>query len=405
MSQRVCSIDTPAAAASSSRPGPLAGVRVLDLGAYIAAPYGCSLLADQGADVIKIEPPEGDNFRRYPSTLEGEGRAFLGVNRSKRGIVLDLKSAAGRAVLGRLIDRADVLVHSFRPAVPARLGIDYETVRARNPGLIYCALSGYGEHGPLRDNAGYDQVLQSFTGMAAMQGNAEQGPQLLYGSVVDYYAAAMIASGVASALYERSCSGQGQCIGVSLLRSALAMQSARLVWADCEPRERNRDMRSGGVTGIHPTREGHLYLSANTPRFWAALCEKAGLPAAARGERYDSVRKRNEHASEIVPMLRAALLERSALQWEAHFGSEVPCAAVRTVEDMFSHPQVIAESMIGPIDHPVVGRYRGFRHPVTFGRTPAGDPGAAPVLGQHSIAVLQELGFTPAEIEALAVAF
>ena len=139
--------------------GPLSGVRVLDLSAYIAGPYGCTLLADMGADVIKIEPPVGDNLRKYPSTLAAESRAFLGVNRSKRGLVLDLKKSEGLQVLHKLLESADVLVHNFRPSVPARLGIAYEQFQATHPRLIYCVVNGYGETGPLKDNAGYDQVL------------------------------------------------------------------------------------------------------------------------------------------------------------------------------------------------------------------------------------------------------
>jgi formyl-CoA transferase len=177
-----------------ARRQPLAGVRVLDLSGYIAAPYGCTLLADQGAEVIKIEPPQGDNLRKYPSTLAAEGRAFLGVNRGKQGLVLDLKQAEGRSVLLRLARDADVLVHNFRPSVPARLGIDYDTLHALNPRLVYCAVSGYGERGPLKDKAGYDQVLQSMTGICAMQGSSID-PHIVYGSVVDYYAAALLGRG------------------------------------------------------------------------------------------------------------------------------------------------------------------------------------------------------------------
>lgn len=366
--------------------GPLAGVQVLDLSAYIAGPYGCALLADQGAEVLKVEPPDGDNLRKYPSTLEAESRAFLGVNRSKRGVVLDLKAAEDRERLLALVREADVLVHNFRPGVPERLGIAYEQLRALNPRLVYCAVTGYGDEGPLRDKAGYDQVLQTLTGMATLQGPAEGPPAILYGSVVDYYAAALVAGGVASALYEREKSGTGQYVGVSLLRSALAMQSARLVWAEGEPREVGRDMRSGGITGIHPTREGYLYISANTPHFWRALCEKAGLQELLV-ERYDSVRKRASHQGEIVPRLHAALAARSALEWEALFGEEVPCAAARAVEDMFDFPQVRAEGLVGAFDHPVVGPYRGFTRAWQFGRTPGPEPFAAPALDQHGEAV------------------
>ncbi|QWF17517.1 CaiB/BaiF CoA transferase family protein [Lysobacter capsici] len=374
--------------------GPLAGVRVLDLSAYIAGPYGCSLLADQGADVIKIEPPDGDNLRQYPSTLASESRAFLGVNRSKRGIVLDLKRADDHAVLLRLVREADVLVHNFRPSVPKRLGIDFEQLQLINPRLIYCAVTGYGETGPMKDKAGYDQVLQTMTGMCNLQGRRGGPPEIIYGSVVDYYAAALLAAGVSSALFERERSGLGQFVGVSLLRSALTMQSARMIWADGEGLDIGRDMRSGGVTGIHPTRDGHIYISANTARFWKALCEKTGLRELADDPRYDSVRKRAQAVAEIVPRLQQALAARSAMEWEAIFGDEVPCAAARRIEDMFDHPQVLAEGIVDAIDHPQVGRYRGVAQSIKFGRTPGPAAFAAPMLGQDTQAVKAELGET-----------
>lgn len=363
--------------------GPLSGLRVLDLSAYIAGPYGCSLLADQGAEVIKIEPPIGDNLRKYPSTLQAESRAFLGVNRSKLGVVLDLKNPADHAALMALVRTADVLVHNFRPGVPDRLGIAYEQLQAINARLIYCNVTGYGETGPLKDKAGYDQVLQTMTGMCTLQGKPEQGPEIIYGSVVDYYAAALVAAGVSSALYERERSGQGQYVGVSLLRSALTMQSARMIWAEGEPREIGRDMRSGGVTGIHPTRQGFLYISANTPHFWQALCEKTGLPDLT-AERYDSVRKRAEHADEILPKLHAALATKDAKEWETIFGNAVPCSAANAIEDMFDHEQVQAEGLVDTVSHPTLGSYRCFTRPIRFGRTPGPDTFAAPTLGQHT---------------------
>lgn len=388
-------------AASDAARGPLSGIRVLDLSAYIAGPYGCSLLADQGAEVVKIEPPAGDNLRKYPSTLESESRAFLGVNRSKLGIALDLKRPEGLAALKRLVTQADVLVHNFRPGVPERLGIGYAQLRELNPRLVYCAVTGYGEHGPLKEKAGYDQVLQTMTGMCAMQGKRGGPPEILYGSVVDYYAAALLSGGVASALFERERSGHGQYVGISLLRSALAMQSARLVWADGEPRDVGRDMRSGGITGLHPTRDGFLYISANTPHFWQALCRKTGLDELAADERFDSVRKRAQHVDEIVPKLHAALAAKSALEWEALFGDEVPCSAARTVEDMFDHPQVAAEDMIAHFEHPVVGGYRGLKRSIHFERTPGPEPFAAPAFGQDCDAVLAQSGFSADEIAAL----
>jgi len=380
--------------------GPLSGVTVLDLSGYVAGPYGCTLLGDQGAVVIKIEPPEGDNLRNYPSTLPGESRAFLGVNRNKRGIGLDLKHPDGVGVLGRMVEHADVLVHNFRPSVPARLGIDFDRMRVVNPRLIYCALTGYGDTGPLKDRAGYDQVLQTMTGICVEQGKPGD-PEIVYGSAVDFYSASMLAFAVSSALFERSRTGRGQYVSVSLLRSALTMQAARLVWVDGEGRDVARDLRSGGITGIHPTKAGSLYISANTAHFWMALCELTGIPELAGDPRFDTVRKRAEHAALLVPRLRAALQARTAVEWEALLGERVPCAAARPVEDMFDHPQVAAEGILASFDHPGVGHYRGVAHPVRFGAGPPPAPFAAPQLGQHSREILAGFGYSDEEIDRL----
>ncbi len=213
-------------------------------------------------------------------------------------------------MLVKLVAQADILVHNFRPNVPPRLRIDYPTLRTINPRLIYCAVTGYGATGPLADMAGYDQVLQARTGICASQGTPE-APEIVYGSAVDYYAASMLSASVSAALYQREHTGTGQEIHVSLLGSALAMQSARLVYADGEPPDVNRDMRSGGITGIHPTKQGHLYLSAIHPTS-GSHCARWPACQLANDARYDSVRKRAERADEIVPDLRAALRARTA---------------------------------------------------------------------------------------------
>jgi crotonobetainyl-CoA:carnitine CoA-transferase CaiB-like acyl-CoA transferase len=382
---------------STQQRGPLSGIKVLDLSGYIAGPYGCALLGDVGAEVIKIEPPGGDTFRKYPSTLKTEARAFLGINRNKYGMVLDLKKPDAQRVLARMVETTDVLVHNFRPSVAPRIGVDYERLSAINPRLIYCNVTGYGDRGPLRQKAGYDQVLQSMTGICSFQGGPES-PEIVYGSVVDYYAASMVAFGVSAALLDRERTGRGQCVAVSLLASALAMQSARFIWAHDEGRDVGRDMRSGGITGHHPTKEGFIYLSANTPHFWSSLCELLNLSELALNPRYDSVRKRAQWADEIVPKIRAALMMRSALEWESVFGERVPCSAVRTIEDMFDHPQVLAEELVTTFTHPVVGSYRGFAKPIGFDRSPGPVPFAAPTFGQHTTTVLKKHGFTDDEI-------
>ena len=378
---------------------PLSGIKVLDLSAYIAGPYGCNLLADMGAEVLKIESPDGDNLRKYPSTLPSESRAFLGVNRGKQGLCLDLKTEAGHEVFIRLVKQADVVVHNFRPSVPPRLRIDYETLREYNPRLVYCSLTGYGQSGPLANRAGYDQVLQARTGICSSQGSVDD-PMIVYGSVVDYYGAAMLANGVTAALLHREKTGEGQHVAVSLLSSALAMQAARLVVAENEPRDINRDMRSGGITGIHPTREGHLYLSANTPHFWRSLCELVGLPELAEDDRYDTVKKRAQHVDELVPRLRAALTKKTAREWEILFGERVPCSVVRSVGDVFDDAQVQEQNLIAEHDHPVVGRYKTIANPIKFGSVKKERYlRSAPGLGEHTAECMRELGYSEAEID------
>ena len=386
---------------SKSPAGPLTGVTVLDLCSYLAGPYGCTLLADLGADVIKIESPQGDMLRQFPSSLPGEARFFLGTNRGKRALALDLKQKEGLAVLHRLVEGADVLVENFRPSVPARLGIDYPRLRRINPRLVYAGLTGYGDEGPLSDKGGFDQVLQCLSGMAVFQGGGADKPQLVLGSVLDYFTSALLAYGVAAALYHREKTGTGQYLSLSLLRSALTIQAGRFVWAESESREVARDSGTGGLTGIHPTKQGALYISVHSNHFWAALCELIGKPDLAQDPRCASMRSRAEHAAELVPEVRAALGQKTALEWEEIFGERVPCAAVRTIEDMFDHPQVLAEGLVTTLEHPVVGCYRTMTKPVKLSDTPGPEPTAAPTFGQHGDEVLAEHGFTPTQIAAL----
>ncbi len=367
---------------STTSAGPLSGITVLDLCSYLAGPYGCTLLADLGADVIKIESPQGDMLRQFPSSLPGEARFFLGTNRGKRALALDLKQKEGLAILHRMVESADVLVENFRPSVPARLGIDYPRLKKINRRLVYAGLTGYGNAGPLAEKGGFDQVLQCLSGMAVFQGGGVDKPQLVLGSVLDYFTSALLAYGVAAALYHREKSGTGQ-------------------YLESEGREVARDSGTGGLTGIHPTKQGALYISVHSNHFWAALCELIGRPELAQDPRCASMRSRAEHAAALVPEVRAALAAKSALEWEQIFGERVPCAAVRTIEDMFEHPQVLAEELVTTLEHPVVGRYRTMTKPIKLSETPGPEPTAAPAFGQHSDEVLAAYGFTAADIAAL----
>ena len=365
--------------------------------ARMAAP--CSPIS--APTVIKIESPQGDMLRQFPSSLAGESRFFLGTNRGKRALALDLKQPRGCAILHRMVETADVLVENFRPSVPARLGIDYPRLRAINPRLVYCGLTGYGDSGPLREKGGFDQVLQCLSGMAVFQGGGPDKPQVVLArcSIISPRRCSPMASPPPSS--ERERSGTGQYLSLSLLRSALTIQAGRFVWAESEGREVARDSGAGGLTGIHPTKDGALYISVHSNHFFAALCELIGRPELASDPRCATMRSRAAHAAELLPELRAALAARSALEWEQIFGERVPCAAVRPIEEMFDHPQVVAEELVATLDHPVVGRYRTMTKPIKFADTPGPAPSPAPTFGQHSDEILAEHGYSAAEIAAL----
>ncbi|MCE0766029.1 CoA transferase [Pseudonocardia kujensis] len=379
----------------------LDGIVVLDLTSYLAGPYGCALLGDHGAEVVKIEAPEGDMMRRYPSTLKGENRAVLGANRNKRSIRLDLKSEAGAAAFLRMVARADVVVHNFRPGVAESLGIGYEALRAIRGDLVYCSLTGYGNgDGPMRSHPGYDQMLQCFTGMALAQGLTVGAPQILRGSIVDFYASALLAQGVLAALLHRARTGEGQHVEVSLLRSALALQVGRFVWADSEPRDVQREPDSSQISGAVPTKEGHLYFQAGTAKFWTALCEIIGLPELADDPRYDTLVKRAQQGAALMPQIKQALLARTALEWEQEMVGRVPVVALRDIGEMFEHPQVLAEGLVAEYDHPEVGRYRAGTTAVKMG---AGDAvlTRAPLAGEHTDEILARFDFSGEEIDDL----
>ena len=380
----------------------LAGVTVLDLTSYIAGPFGATLLGDLGANVIKVESPSGDMMRHYPSTLVGESRAYVGVNRNKRGIVIDLKKTGGLEVIKRLVQKADVIVHNFRPGVSRRLGLEYEQLMDINSKIIYCGLTGFGETGPMAGNPGFDQVLQSLTGISKAQGGLEQIPQVVWGSVVDYYSSSLLAMDICAALYEREKSGQGQKINTSLLRSALAMQSGRLVWGQHENRNVERDLKGGKLNGIHPAKEGFIYLQAPTEDFWKSLCDLIGLSSMGQDPRYDSIKKRKENEDILLPILHEALQKKTAIEWEQHFGNRVPCSAVRSIEDMFDHPQVISQGLISKHTHPTLGSYQTMTGPVQManGKSDLADR-RAPMLGEHTDEILKEFDFSEPEINAL----
>ena len=381
-------------------PLPLEGIRVLDFCSYIAGPYCPTLLADLGAEVIKIESHRGDQTRYFPSTLKGETRMFLGVNRNKKGMVLDLKQTAAREIVYRLTHMADVVVENFRPGVADRLQIGYDHLSAINPRIIYCAISGYGTQGPLHNRPGFDQVLQAMTGIAVSQGG-EGPPQVQVGSVVDYYTATLAAFGVMAALFVRERTGLGQKVETSLLQGALAMQAGRFIWADHEGRDAKRDL-PGGINRIFKTQAGHIYISAHTETFWQSLCRTIGIPHIGTDPRYNSMSQRSQHVQELVAIIEQALQAKSAEEWEQLLSAaDVPCSVARPIEDLFDHPQVEALNMVTHLTHPVVGGMRALGVPIHFSKMSERVPQPAPTLGQHTEEILQSCGYTAEQVAEL----
>lgn len=387
--------------------GPLQGIRVVDLSAIIAGPIATAFLATFGADVVKVEPLEGDALRGYPSSLVGESRYFLGINRGKRSLALDLKHPDGLAVARRLAGGADVVVESFRPGVAARLGMDYPALHAANPRVVYCSISAYGQRGPLAGRPGLDPVVQCYGGLAWEQGAPDgEAPTLVRGSLVDYYTGSLAASGILLALLARTRSGAGQYVETSLLDGVLAMQAGRLFWAEArEPREAVRDVLGDRVSRIYPTRDGYLYLYVELPKFWDGMCRTLGLEDWLADPRLQTMVGRHAHKAELIARITERLAARAAAEWEAIFEpAGVPCTRIRAIPELLADPQAEANGTLAAAVHPALGPVRFLGIPVRLAETPGTPPGPPPALGEHTDAILAEAGYSQAEIAHLRAA-
>jgi crotonobetainyl-CoA:carnitine CoA-transferase CaiB-like acyl-CoA transferase len=394
-------------AEAMKRSGPLAGVRVIELAHIMAGPVCGLMLADMGADVIKVEKMDGDDTRRtVPPALEGESAAYMMMNRGKRGIGLDLKDPAGVAVLRRLLRGADALIENYRGGTMERLGIGYETLREEFPELVYCSLSGFGRTGPYADRAGFDLVAQGMSGLMSVTGEGPGRPPMKCGPpVTDITAGILAAMGVLAAYSHRLRTGKGQAVDTSLFEAGIThtyWQSAIAMATGVAP---------GPMGSAHPlnapyeafeTADGWITIGAANQTNWLRLLKAIGADALAEDPRFavnrDRMANRRELAATLAPIFRAC----SSADWLARLeAGGVPAGPVLDVNAMHRDPQTLARDMVVEVDHPRVGRMKTLGLPVKFSDTPGRVHGPAPLLGEHSRAILAEAGYAAAEIDAL----
>jgi crotonobetainyl-CoA:carnitine CoA-transferase CaiB-like acyl-CoA transferase len=381
--------------------GALAGVRVIDVTQVMAGPFCTMLLADLGADVIKIEPPGGDMTRRMPGGLDGDTPAYNAVNRGKRSVVLDLKTPAGRAAVARLVESADIFAENSRPGVMTELGLDYPALSARNPRLIYASISGYGQTGPDRRKGGLDLIAQGVSGIMSVTGEADGRPVKSGIPLTDLGAALFAATGVLAALVHRDRTGLGQHVDTSLVEAGVALS----VWEATE-------YFSGGTPGplgsahrmVAPYQaiqcaDGYVTIGASTDRLFVRLCEALGHPEWAQipefADNPSRVRNRDVLADRIESVMRTQPRRHWLASLEAR---DIPCGPINSYGDVFADPQIVAREMVVDVDHPTLGRLHALGSPMKLSATPAAVRRRAPRLGEHTAQVLRDAGFADAEV-------
>ncbi len=387
-------------------PGPLDGYRIVDLTSMISGPLATMILADQGADVIKVENPGGgDHTRAANNQRNGFSASFLNNNRNKRSVALDLKQPAARDALLRLLGTADVVVQNFRPGVVERMGLGEDAVRAVAPNIIYVSISGFGETGPYAQKPVYDPLIQAVSGLASIQGGTDtERPRLVRTIVPDKLTAYNAAQAITAALLSRTRTGKGQHIRLSMLDAIVAflwasdMGSQTFVDEDIPQQE-----AASFIDLIYETETTPISAAVQTNREWTALTQALDKPEWLEDLRFKTPALRQRHINERLVMTQAAFLTAPADLWLRRLTEAgVPCAPVLTRTQMLSDPQVVANGIVVETDHPQAGRLRQARSAARFSATPATIRQGGPALGQHTAEVLGELGYTPADIEAFA---
>ena len=378
----------------------LSGLRVLDLTRVRAGPTAVRQLADFGADVIKIEAPDGSGIENARL-----GSDFQNLHRNKRALTLDLKSAKGREIFVKLVKTADVVVENYRPDVKHRLGIDYETLQAFNPRLIYASISGYGQDGPYSKRPGFDQIAQGMGGLMSVTGKPGEGPMRVGIAVADSSAGLYCALGILTAVIEREKSGRGQWIRTSLLQAQIAMldfQATRWLMDGVIPAQAGNEHPTMVPMGAFPTADMAINIAAAGDAMFGKLAEALEAPDMVRDPRFASARDRSKHRAELTEAIAAITCQRPAQHWIDRINAAgVPCGPIYSIDQTFADPQVKVLGIAQSVDHPDLGSITLVGQPVELSRTPARIEPPSPAAGEHTDAIPAELGFDTVSVAAL----
>jgi crotonobetainyl-CoA:carnitine CoA-transferase CaiB-like acyl-CoA transferase len=386
--------------------GPLAGIQVLDLTSVVLGPMTGQYLGDMGADVIKVEPPEGDITRSIGARRsEGMGALYLANNRNKRSVVLDLKSEEGKAVLRTMAAKCDVLLHSVRAASAARLGLSYETLAARNPRLIYCHVKGFSDAGAYAGRPAYDDIVQALSGLAMLQTVAAGEPRYVPSIIADKITAVHAAYAITLALFHRERSGRGQSVGVPMMETMVAFNSAEhlggCVFEPPEGRMGYEPVRQG-MRRPFKTLDGWLCVLPYTDTNWQRFFELAERSELAADPRFATQRGRQKNLELVLGELAKQLATRSSSEWlRLLLDADIPCAAVNDLEDLLSDPHLESVDFWKIVEHPTEGKLRLPANPIELSASPPSIRRAPPRLGEHTAEVLRSFGYDPAAIERL----